>query len=108
MTPHPQIHLVYLSSKIDELRATNGVYDKDASVICLSESHLSKNIDDKNINIDGYMIFRNDRNGRSGGGVAAYVINKLKCIHRNDIETETSSPCGWNLFKKGHPLYYYV
>ena len=45
----------------------DNIYD----VIALTETHLSDDIDDDEINLDGYTLFRLDRN-RKGGGTALY------------------------------------
>ena len=51
-------------------------HEEKALNIALTESHLHKNINDSEINIDGYSIFRADRNeGRKKGGVITYVHN---------------------------------
>lgn len=35
---------------------------------------------DWSIEMEGYKIFRKDRQGRGGGGVALYVNEQLKCM----------------------------
>ena len=42
--------------------------DNSYDVITLSETHLSPIIDDEEIQIEGYTIFRLDRNRHGGGG----------------------------------------
>lgn len=44
-------------------------------IILVTETHLDNSIDSSEINIDGYHLFRRDRN-RHGGGVAVYVSEK--------------------------------
>ena len=39
----------------------------------LLETWLSKTVDSTAIQIDGYTLYRNDRSGRRGGGIAVYV-----------------------------------
>jgi Reverse transcriptase (RNA-dependent DNA polymerase)/Endonuclease-reverse transcriptase len=46
--------------------------DYDFDIIALSETHLDSNVDLQNIWLDGYQLFRKDRN-RAGGGVAVYA-----------------------------------
>ena len=43
----------------------------------LTESHLSENILDCEVSIDGWSTFRTDRTFRTGGGVITYVSDKL-------------------------------
>ncbi len=42
---------------------------------------------DQNYHLDNYILFRHDRNdGRVGGGVAAWISDKLVVRHRHDLE----------------------
>ena len=52
------------------------VKQNDFDVVALTETHIDSNIDSSLISIDGYSLFRKDRN-RSGGGVAMYVKHSL-------------------------------
>ena len=59
--------------------------ENQIDIIGLNETRLDQTIKDQEIQIDGYQIFRNDRN-IDGGGVAIYVKDslpdvrvKLKC-----------------------------
>ena len=47
-------------NKIDELRVSVGICNPD--IICIVETHLNSAIDNNEINIDNYNIFRHDRN----------------------------------------------
>ena len=51
--------------------------DTDASIVCVTETHLSEN---KGIIVDGYSFFGKAREGKSGGGVGIFVKNALKQI----------------------------
>ena len=46
--------------------------DNDIDIIDLSKTRLDKTISDSEVSINGYNIFRNDRD-KNGGGVAIYV-----------------------------------
>ena len=50
--------------------------DHDIDIIGLSEKRLDKTISDSEVNINGYNIFRNDRD-INGGGVEIYVKASL-------------------------------
>ena len=50
--------------------------DHDIDIIGLSETRLDKTISDSEVNINGFNIFRNDRDV-NGGGVAIYVKASL-------------------------------
>ena len=46
----------------------------------MTETWLKPEILNSEVNIDGYNLFRCDRNLRERGGVAAYVRQDLACI----------------------------
>jgi len=50
-------------------------YKVDVAVI--TETHLKKKHADHHFIVDGYALFRRDRVGRRGGGVAMYVNSRL-------------------------------
>lgn len=68
------INVRSLLPKIDQI----GHIVKSLNVDCLSvnETWLDKSIDDSEISLPGYLVFRSDRN-RSGGGVALYIRDCL-------------------------------
>ena len=43
--------------------------------ICMSETWLRSDMTDELVKLPGYTLFRCDREGRSGGGVAFYLSN---------------------------------
>ena len=50
--------------------------ENQIDIIGLNETRLNQTIKDQEIHIDGYQMFRNDRN-IDGGGVAFYVKGSL-------------------------------
>ena len=62
--------------KIDEIESVLCLENK-FDIICVSETWLSNKVDDSDIHINNYTIFRKDRmEGNAGhGGVALYVSN---------------------------------
>ena len=48
----------------------------DIDIIGLSETRLDETVRDSDVNINGYNIYRNDRNAK-GGGVTIYVKESL-------------------------------
>ena len=56
-------------SKLDFLR--HMLINAPPTIFCLSETKLSNKIDNSELSIAGYEVFRNDRT-RNGGGVAVY------------------------------------
>ena len=60
---------------IEHVAADLLAYNVDIAVIC--ETHLKKKHFDHSFVIDGYSLFRRDRLGRRGGGVAVYVSSRM-------------------------------
>lgn len=48
-----------------------------ASIAVITETHFKQKHTDSVIGIDGYTVFRRDRTGRRGGGVALYVQSDI-------------------------------
>ncbi|KAI5725321.1 hypothetical protein M8J77_013834 [Diaphorina citri] len=53
------------------------IEDVDLHVILISESWLKPSLSDNIVRIPGYVLLRHDREGKRGGGVAAYVRDDL-------------------------------
>ena len=69
---------------IQHISADILAYNIDIAII--SETHLKKKHLDGCFQINGYTLFRRDRIGRRGGGVAVYVREQLSA-------KEWTSPC---------------
>ena len=52
------------------------MHDHELDVLGLNETRLSKDIRDSEVSVEGYDIYRHDRD-TSGGGVAIYVKDTL-------------------------------
>ena len=83
------IHLLHLNinsllPKIDEVR--DFIKKSNASVLGLTETKLDDSISNQEIDIQGYILIRSDRN-RHGGGVACYIKNNL-CFQKNNFFTD--------------------
>ena len=81
------ININSLIPKIDEIRSI--AQNTNAAVIGITESKLDETVHNSEINIENYVLIRNDRN-RKGGGVACYIREDInfteKNIFKNDIE----------------------
>ena len=67
-----------LKNKISEFRIISELHR--CAAICLTETHLSKDIFDAEVFIQNYTIFRSDRaDGREKGGSCIYVHNSFAC-----------------------------
>ena len=54
------------------------VEDIDPHIIGITESWATTDITDAELGLTGYVMFRRDRIGRSGGGVILYVIESIQ------------------------------
>ena len=50
-----------LANKLDELKIILST-SKDIDIICITETHLNSDIWDAEININGFSLYRNDKN----------------------------------------------
>ena len=67
-----------LITKLYTFREIIGKYNYD--IVLLSETWLHSLILDESVSLDGYTVFRNDREqGRRGGGVLIYVKSNIRC-----------------------------
>ena len=71
-----------LLPKIPELRALAEKYH--IHLMSINETHLDETVNDFELEIPGFVIYRNDRN-RHGGGVALYVRDDVKHKPRKDL-----------------------
>ena len=58
---------------------------KPVDVISINETRLDNTIDDSEMNISGYDLFRKDRS-RNGGGVALHVRNVLTPLIKHKLQ----------------------
>ena len=73
-----------------ELRAQSESYD----IIGVTETWWD-NSHDWRITMDGYRLFRKDRQGRRGRGAALYVKENLECIEVNYGDCGSPIKCLW-------------
>ncbi|XP_078616267.1 uncharacterized protein LOC144884689 [Branchiostoma floridae x Branchiostoma japonicum] len=71
--------------KIEELRFLASTMQ--FSILCVTETWLSSEIVDRDIELEGYQVYRKDRN-RHGGGVMMYVSDSLYTTRRGDLEND--------------------
>ena len=64
-----------LTRHLDEIRIF--IEDKQPHILCLNETKIDDSISDDDIEIEGYIVNRKDRN-RFGGGVAIYIHNTIQ------------------------------
>lgn len=61
----------------------------------VNETHLNQSVTDHDVCIPGYVLYRNDRTDRGGGGTAVYVSEKLKVKHRSDLDAQSNIESCW-------------
>ena len=57
-------------------------------ILTISETHLTQDISDNEVNIDGYRILRRDRSHKVGGGVAIYFNISLDCVRISKYDND--------------------
>ncbi len=75
-------------NKIAELKTI--AYNEACEVLCLTETHLNSDIEDAEIFIENYTIFRCDRKDRDKGGSIIYVHNNIPCSSITNFECNDS------------------
>lgn len=70
-----------LFNKIDTIRY--GFLEDSMDLLCFSETWLKKDIPDELVNIDDFILIRNDRQYSRGGGTCIYVRKRLE--FENDL-----------------------
>ena len=73
-----------ISSLRNKIQSVTNLLAEGIHVLALSETHLDDTISDNLLAIQGYKIFRNDRDA-NGGGTAIYVQDHLPTKIRNDL-----------------------
>ncbi|KAI5747281.1 hypothetical protein M8J77_013016 [Diaphorina citri] len=72
---HLNFHSLRSTTKFEEFTRLFDASGLD--VICITESWLDPSIPDSEVSLPGYRVVRNDRQGKSGGGVAIYFNNSF-------------------------------
>ena len=73
-----------LIHKVDEVHFL--LNDNAIDVLCINETWLDKDVDDSEVEIDGYNTYRLDRqNGKIRGGVLCYVANSILSKQNEDL-----------------------
>ena len=85
-----------LNQKTDKLAAFMAVNKIDIAAV--RESWLHNNIDDDQIAINGYTIYRKDRLHGRGGGVCMYQLQEIPGNRRTDLENPNYE-CMWLLLR---------
>ena len=66
------------------------MHDHQLDILGINETRLNKQIDDRDVRVDSYDIYRHDRDA-SGGGVALYI----KKLPAPTIEVMISLTLNW-------------
>ena len=57
--------------------------------MCLTESHLSPNIQESEVYLEGWQTIRSDRSNRQGGGVIVYINDHMAPLFEYTYENDT-------------------
>ncbi|CDQ86214.1 unnamed protein product [Oncorhynchus mykiss] len=77
-----QINICSLRNKVHEVNSL--LVTDDIHILTISETHLDNTFDDTVVAIQGYNIYRKDRNA-NGGGVAVYIPNHIPVMLRGNL-----------------------
>ena len=77
--------------KRDFIQIRNLARDKNYEVISLSETWLNSSVKNAEMNIEGYKLFRQDRQGMRGGRVGFYIRVPLKAKVLKDMSGTSNS-----------------
>jgi len=75
------INICSLRNKVSEIEE---ILSCGIHLLAISETHLDDTFNDAAVDIDGYRIFRKDRNAY-GGGVAVYIQKQIPAKVRYDL-----------------------
>lgn len=104
--PHHGIKVVswniqHLSNKVEEIKFILRMEEID--VFCLQETFQTNQMNDNQLAVENYSIFRHDRPTGHGGGIIVYVHNRIearRCFALKDANLELV----WlELRQRGHP-----
>ena len=84
-----KIAYVNICSLTKKVHAINNLpVTKDIHILTISETHLDNTFDDTVVAMQGYNIYRKDRNA-NGGGVAVYIQSHIPVKLREDLMLNT-------------------
>ena len=75
-----------IRNKVSDLHAL--LLTDSFDIIAMTETWLDQNYLDCELQLEGYNLYRKDRNSRRGGGVLIAARDHITCIHRTDLEVE--------------------
>ena len=85
-------HINICSLRNKYLEIDRIIRDNSINIFAISETHLDDSFDDSCISINGFNVFRKDRN-KFGGGVAIYIQNSLPGKMRTDLMINNIEAC---------------
>ena len=82
------LNIQHALPKMDELKYHLSSY-KSNMILGLSETFLTDNVKDKNLQISDFVLERKDRmSGKKGGGLLVYISKNVPYLRRLDIESK--------------------
>lgn len=82
-----------IMNKRDELELY--AIEHKSDIIGITETWANEKISDSELNLQGYTLFRKDRNDKKGGGVILYVENSLSVTVREELVGELFNESLW-------------
>lgn len=76
------LNICSLRNKVEEI--TTLCQSENIHILALTETHLDDSFDNSVVAVDGYNLYRRDRD-KHGGGVALYIKDSIVVVQRNYI-----------------------
>ena len=95
---HLNVH--YLYPKLDEIKLTLNM-QSNIDIFCTCETFLNPTFSNNEIEINGYTLFRRDRQSH-GGGLVIYCKNRILCTRRDELEMDDLETMWLEVKQPGH------
>lgn len=77
---HINVNGLLHKNRVDQLKIH--LSNKPIDFLAISETKIDTSVEDSEVDIDGYQVYRDDRLYNGGGGVAIYVRNNPNIIYK--------------------------
>ena len=81
------LNIQHLFPKLDEIRIILNM-ENSSDIFRISEIFLTENIQNSNLNINGFVSERKDRLHKLGGGLLVYIADHINFKRRSDIKSQ--------------------
>lgn len=82
-----------LLNKLDEMQYV--ATEENPDLIYVTETWAHKDVSDAELNLEGYSLIRNDREGKKGGGCIIYVRNNINYVKCEELTQTHNTESVW-------------